>query len=646
MNNTQEAKTIVDLRRPALLRREPSLLVQDPGSGAGLAGRPQREAASDAPPEFSLRIQVFASSDAETLATCLEYLEAADYGDDVVFLDIRVAHPVPARGRRANPKQDVRRARSLLKLAERFMWPHGPKSTFYFSEPLGVQPRWLESWWPASMAEFVLLVKDTARLSPVYYRYLRRLLNAYYFDKNAYDPSIYGFSLQRWDEVAGKQDADVVEEGPQGFRPFLYQMMATRAQVLFPGPWKSFRLWYEEHWQNRDGNPALGNDMLWADEHASTCQDTWMSRFAEFLHSHFYFNVYAHLPDGGAFATTLADRGKVAESPSERLQLAEGLPEVSLVGVVQEQAWDDLPPLLQLRRYNYCFKSMRPGIMATNRRELGDMLQAIAINNTIIAISANGGMEDMLSNWLCYSSELHFTNYMIVSFDEQLANNLVAAGHAVFFLKSATRQEGLSYGTLEYQQLILERTKVIGIVLDFGYHVLLADIDSIWQSNPFLHLTDNNVDMYGQVEPNGDMCGGFLYMRNTKRMRALWHTVTRKFVDLVDNLAHKLASFKTAAEKARYLEANIEEHEQKLLNIEIRQMAKRGAFVPRNLSTLLFPSGKDFFLEQKPQAAGVNPVVIHNNWIIGKANKVNRFHEYKLWRITEVDFMCKCRHTC
>lgn len=33
----------------------------------------------------------------------------------------------------------------------------------------------------------------------------------------------------------------------EGTRMFLYQIVGTWGQLLFPRPWKEFRLWYDEH---------------------------------------------------------------------------------------------------------------------------------------------------------------------------------------------------------------------------------------------------------------------------------------------------------------------------------------------------------------------------------------------------------------
>lgn len=37
---------------------------------------------------------------------------------------------------------------------------------------------------------------------------------------------------------------------------YLYQLVGTWGQLLFPKPWKEFRLWYDEH-KSKDKKPYL-----------------------------------------------------------------------------------------------------------------------------------------------------------------------------------------------------------------------------------------------------------------------------------------------------------------------------------------------------------------------------------------------------
>ena len=46
----------------------------------------------------------------------------------------------------------------------------------------------------------------------------------------------------------------------------------------------------------------------------------------------------------------------------------------------------------------------------------------------------------------------------------------------------------LDYGSVAYKKFILARTRAIGEILHAGYAVLLADVDAVWFSDPFVHM--------------------------------------------------------------------------------------------------------------------------------------------------------------
>ena len=55
----------------------------------------------------------------------------------------------------------------------------------------------------------------------------------------------------------------------------------------------------------------------------------------------------------------------------------------------------------------------------------------------------------------------------------------------------------------------------------------------------------------------------------------------------------------------------------------------------RGLDPLLFINGRDYFDRKRAQHAGVVPVMLHNNYIVGKANKTRRFMIKGMWRLDD-----------
>lgn len=158
------------------------------------------------PNRFRFHVKLLAFDRIDSILRSLQSLERADYGTDTVSLDIFIDHTFGGDPTKWNPQAARRVAAShalLLKL-DAFQWSHGEKRVVYRSVNGGIQPQWLEAWWPESLNDFVLIVEDDMELSPLYYQYFKRLLAHFYYNATNFEPHTYGISFQRQTFVAGK----------------------------------------------------------------------------------------------------------------------------------------------------------------------------------------------------------------------------------------------------------------------------------------------------------------------------------------------------------------------------------------------------------------------------------------------------------
>ena len=88
-------------------------------------------------------------------------------------------------------------SRKILDFVDGFRWDFGEKLVHYRTVNVGLQAQWLEAWWPSSDDEFVFVMEDDLEVSPLYYQFLKRLIENYYYNQSNFSPSIYGASLQR-----------------------------------------------------------------------------------------------------------------------------------------------------------------------------------------------------------------------------------------------------------------------------------------------------------------------------------------------------------------------------------------------------------------------------------------------------------------
>lgn len=198
-------------------------------------------------PAFTLTIKVLAFDRLDSLTRCLGSIADADYGNDNVNLHVFIDHFKEVVSQNASLDLDTKLDNShrILDFVDKFHWAFGEKLLHYRTANVGLQAQWLEAWWPSSDNEFAFVVEDDLEVSPLYYKFLKGLITNYYYNVSNYSPSVYGASLQRPRFVPGKHGNKMHLDSET--RLFLYQLVGTWGQLLFPKPWKEFRLWYDIH---------------------------------------------------------------------------------------------------------------------------------------------------------------------------------------------------------------------------------------------------------------------------------------------------------------------------------------------------------------------------------------------------------------
>lgn len=303
-----------------------------------------------------------------------------------------------------------------------------------------------------------------------------------------------------------------------------------------------------------------------------------------------------------------------------------------------------------------------------NEESLEQKLQYLKTeNNEVIVTIATSAFKNLLFNWLCSLAGVGKTNtettsplqhLLIYTIDPSFAYELVSRYSisprhiyvdTVLFngRKSAANncaasdndkkyctnnnnnnnddedsiEKDLKYDTHDYQLLMVHRTRFIRRILKLGYRVLLVDSDSIWFRNP-LHYIRSNYRNYDLLAQNDDpnpiiplrttICGGFLYLNSTETMKNYWDIVTEKHsYQILNHISI--------------------ETEQDILN-KYRYYLKV-KFLPYKL----YPSGSAYFGSFGNAQTNFPDVhVVHNNWVIGKSNKLKRFYSFKgfLWLLS------------
>ncbi len=208
---------------------------------------------------------------------------------------------------------------------------------------------------------------------------------------------------------------------------------------------------------------------------------------------------------------------------------------------------------------------------------------------------------------------------------QQFNNGSSSSSSSNTLPSSSSSSDGLKYDTRDYQVLMVHRTRFIRkLLLEMNYRILLVDSDSIWFHSPldYIHSQQqySNVDLIAQNdEPSAKVpvrtiiCGGFLYLNNTRNMKKYWNIVTERH-------SHQILN-------------NISvQTEQDLLN------QYRNYLTVRYLPMEHYPSGAVYFGAHGHVQRNFPQVhVVHNNWVIGKKNKMKRFYSFRgfLWLLDD-----------
>lgn len=247
--------------------------------------------------------------------------------------------------------------------------------------------------------------------------------------------------------------------------------------------------------------------------------------------------------------------------------------------------------------------------------------------NTVIVVTVSAGYLEFFSNWKHSVNKLGITQFLVIAEDTKIyeALQLGQAGDGVTpginLVLSPTpvpASDGhkMDYMSQGYNILVSNRPRYLRVLLELGVDVLYADVDAVWIDNPLPDLdgTDHDLMIQADADSPNDfpfhmLCTGFMYIRATDRAKRVifdWEyellvQTTRTINQEVFNRVVKNALLRDA------------------ISVKVLQFAR----FPSGMLTYGFPR----WLSQQP----VKPAVIHNNFMVGRKAKRNRFIQIGLW---------------
>ncbi|KAJ4455074.1 putative rhamnogalacturonan II specific xylosyltransferase [Paratrimastix pyriformis] len=266
------------------------------------------------------------------------------------------------------------------------------------------------------------------------------------------------------------------------------------------------------------------------------------------------------------------------------------------------------------------------------KRELKELLAATEDDpdHTIIMATVSDGFYDFTVNWLCWMAKLPKIHpYLFLATDEAVYLKLKAVGQPVHLLK-APGQTGttFTYSTIAYQELMHTRTLFVKDLLDQGYSVLIADTDALLLQDPFPimePLMATNDVLYSNDDSrqgHSIACGGFFWLRSCEAARTFWAEVARQHGEMVEDF------------KRRGVSSVGDASEQSIIN----QIFAKKTFPELRHQPLDHMQFRNGYFYWQLNLRTPTPVLVHNNWIIGRDKKVARFQEAGLWLVNQNNY--------
>lgn len=281
------------------------------------------------------------------------------------------------------------------------------------------------------------------------------------------------------------------------------------------------------------------------------------------------------------------------------------------------------------------FKRENVDLIAKRGLEQGGVVSFTMVNKIFL---------DTAHSWLCNVDVAGFRPKGLVwavTDEETRAVTLAIDGTHTVLLDEVQggKETGHEFGNPGYWRLMLERTTLIGEILNRGIAVFAFETDAIWLEDPapyIQQLVNENADIVGTINTRMEVSGNFFYLRPTLATRKLWNEITRQF-----EAAYKSARFeKKLASSWTYIQ-----NDQSLLtNLVLRNETWRRNY-PLSFLTLdmeRFTDGrwytpeKGFYTSDRAR----KPVMINNNFVIGVAEKTARAKKWGHWFWDERNRQC------
>lgn len=287
-------------------------------------------------------------------------------------------------------------------------------------------------------------------------------------------------------------------------------------------------------------------------------------------------------------------------------------------------------------------------------------------DRAVIMAVVNYQFRGFALNWICHLERVGATNYLLIAEDDDVAHFLRFKGVPVYYPRHhairdhygrashAAANAAPEFGHAGFAGVVAYKSLFLTDVLDAGYSALVSDVDIVALREPFAALDADgalDVDLAIQTDschPSGhfeDLNSGFFYARPTAEGKAFARRVNELMLGgRTDYVRQQVALNRAAREfepqQFAMLDAFCADRCQKLGQARACLFDATATALPaaeriaiKVLDVATFPSGRAYYHWRVHEERGVEPAIIHNNWIRGQQAKQAQFERIGHWSV-------------
>lgn len=233
-------------------------------------------------------------------------------------------------------------------------------------------------------------------------------------------------------------------------------------------------------------------------------------------------------------------------------------------------------------------------------------------NNIIVSVVDSDLLEFVLNFYETSLKVLAIRNFISICVSREVERSLLRYGYPCLFYDIEhllVNGEG-DFATATYYMRTNIKTLVGLQVLEFGFNVLLIDLDVLLFKNPFDYFTCASCDIHVQMD-RVMWNSGFVYAKSNSRSVALYRYAWKFY--------------------SQYQKS----HDQAYFAMALRLLLANSSITVQELSPELFPCGMYYFETDRRTFNNIpvcnNCVMVHNNYLGSQVAKIYRFRENLLW---------------